>query len=97
MEIYKFNINDCRDKVMSDLIEVYKNHMELFEDEAYCHFNIDEGSVTVFNKTCESEYSCACAYTVDEIGWIYVDEIKDCVTYFYDEIMEVADFQHWFK
>ena len=97
MKIYKFNINDDRDKVMSDLIEVYKNHMELFEDEAYCHFNIDKDNVTVFNKTRESEYSCACAYETDECGWVYDDEIKDCVEYFYDEIMEVADCRYWFK
>ena len=96
MEIYNFNINDDRDKVMSDLIEVYKNHMELFEDEAYCHFNIDSDNVTVVNNTRESEYSCACDYTVDEYGWIQDDEIKDCVEYFYDEIMEVEDSQHMF-
>ena len=97
MEIYKFNISDNEDKVIPDFIRIYREHTELFEDEAYCHFNIDEGCVTVFNKISESEYSCACAYTVDEGGWIYDDEIKDCVEYFYDEIMEVADCQHWFK
>ena len=97
MEIYKFNINDSKDKVILDLIRVYKQHIELFEDEAYCHFNIDEGNVTVFNKIRESEYSCACDYTIDEYGWIYDEDIKDCVEYFYEEIMEVADSQHWFK
>lgn len=97
MEIYKFNINDDREKVIQDLIRIYMEHTELFEDEAYCHFNINEGTVTVFNKTRESEYSCACPYTVDEYGWIYDDEIEDCVTYFYEEIMEVADCRHWFK
>lgn len=97
MEIYKFNINDDKEKVILDLIRIYKEHAELFEDEAYCHFNIDEDVVTVFNKTRESEYSCACAYATDECGWIYDDEIKDCVEYFYDEIMEVADCRHWFK
>ena len=97
MEIYKFNINDDRDKVMSDLIRIYKEHTELFEDEAYCHFNIDADDVTVFNNTCESEYSCACDYDTDWCGWIHDDEIKDCVEYFYEEIMEVVDCQHWFK
>lgn len=96
MEIYKFNINDDKEKVISDLIRIYKEHTELFEDEAYCHFNIDADDVTVFNKTRESEYSCACAYATDECGWIYGDEIKDCVEYFYNEIMEVEDSQHMF-
>ena len=91
MEIYKFNINDDREKVILDLIRIYKGHTELFEDEAYCHFNIDAEDVMVFNRTYESEYSCACAYEIDECGWIHDDEIKDCVEYFYGEIMEVVD------
>jgi hypothetical protein len=97
MEIYKFNINDNKEKVIRDLIRIYREHTELFEDEAYCHFNIDADDVTVFNKTSESEYSCACDYNTDECGWIYDDEIKDCIEYFYDEIMEVTDCRHWFK
>lgn len=96
MEIYKFNINDDKEKVILDLIRIYKEHVELFEDECYCHFSIDADDVTVFNKTRESEYSCACDYNTDECGWIYDDEIKDCVEYFYDEIMEVEDSQHMF-
>lgn len=87
MEIYKFNINDDKEKVIIDLIRIYKDHTELFEDEAYCHFNIDAEEVTVFNKTRESEYSCAYPYTIDEYGWIYDDEIEDCVEYFYEVIM----------
>ena len=87
MEIYKFNINDDKEKVILDLIRIYKDHTELFEDEAYCHFNIDAEEVTVFNKTRESEYSCAYPYTIDECGWIYDDEIEDCVEYFYEVIM----------
>ena len=98
MEIYKFNINDSKEKVIIDLIGIYSEHTELFEgDEVYCHFNIDEDDVTIFNKTRESEYSCACDYETDEYDWIHDDEIKDCVEYFYYEIMEVVDSQHWFK
>ena len=94
MEIYKFNINDDKEKVILDLIRIYREHTELFEDECYCHFSIDADNVTVFNKTRESEYSCACAYATDEFGWIY--DVRDCVGYFYDEIMEVEDSQHMF-
>jgi hypothetical protein len=94
MEIYNFNLNEDKEKVIQDLIRIYKEHTELFEDEAYCHFNIDADDVTVFNNTRESEYSCACAYGVDEDGWVQDDEIKDCVEYFYNEILEVAD---WFN
>ena len=51
MEIYKFNIKDDKEKVILDLIRIYKEHTELFEDEAYCHFNIDADNVTIFNNT----------------------------------------------
>lgn len=94
MEIYNFNLNEDKEKVIQDLIRIYKEHTELFEDEAYCHFNIEADNVTVFNNIRESEYSCACAYGVDEYGWIQEDEFKDCVEYFYGEIMEVAG---WFN
>mgnify|MGYP003289496321 CR=1 FL=1 len=92
MEIYKFNINDDRDKVMSDLIEVYKNHMELFEDEAYCHFDVDDisGDIYVFNNTREAEYGCACDYIVDDFGDIPDFDISDCCDYFYCEMVEKA-------
>jgi hypothetical protein len=96
MEIYKFSITDDKEKVIHDIIRIYKEHTELFEDEAYCHFNIDTDDVTIFNNTRESEYSCVHVYTVDDYGWIYDDEIEDCVEWFYEEIMEVADCQHRF-
>lgn len=94
MEIYKFNITDDKEKVILDLIRIYKEHTELFEDEVYCHFDIDADSVTVtvFNNILESEYSCACDYTVNECGCICNDEIKKCVEYFYEEIMEGVDY-----
>lgn len=96
MEIYNFNINDDKEKVILDLIRIYKKHTELFEDEVNCYFNIDEDIVTLFNNIRESEYSCACAYEIDEYCRIQDDEIKECVEYFYNEITEVADSQHLF-
>ena len=92
MEIYKFNINDNEDKVVSDLIEVYKNHTELFEDEAYCHFDVDDisGDIYVFNNTREAEYCCACYYIVDDSGYIPDSDINECCEYFYWEMIEKA-------
>ena len=93
MEIFNFNISDNREDVISALVDVYYDNPELFEDEAYCHFDVDDltGDIYVFNNTREAEYACACDYILDDDDNIPEDDIRDCVEYFYNEMVDKAE------
>lgn len=93
MEIFNFNMSDNKEDVIDALIDVYYNNPELFEDEAYCHFDVDDltGNIYVFNNTREAEYGCACDYILDDDDNIPKEDIRDCVEYFYNEMVDKAE------
>lgn len=93
MEIFNFNMSDNKEDVINALIDVYYDNPELFEDEAYCHFDVDDltGDIYVFNNTREAEYACACDYILDDDDNIPEDDIRDCVEYFYNEMIDKAE------
>lgn len=93
MEIFNFNMSDNKEDVINALIDVYYDNPELFEDEAYCHFDVDDltGDIYVFNNTREAEYACACDYILDDDDNIPEDDIRDCVEYFYNEMVDKAE------
>lgn len=93
MEIFNFNMSDNKEDIINALIDVYYNNPELFEDEAYCHFDVDDltGDIYVFNNTREAEYGCACDYILDDDDNIPEYDIRDCVEYFYNEMVDKAE------
>ena len=93
MEIFSFNFTDDKDRVIDGMYDVYNTHPELFEDFAYCHYDIDDltGDIYLFDNFREAEYKEIFDYIIDDDGYIEPSEVKDCVEYFYDKLIEKAD------
>lgn len=91
MKIYEFNIKKDKNEVINELVYVYNNHMELFEDFAYCHYNIDKdtNNIILYNYCRETEFGSFCTYETDMYDDVTEESVRKCVEYFYDRMTKM--------